>query len=136
MDPITLSLILGGTGLAKSFLVDKPKEDRQRQEASATQRYSPWTGLKANDIQEADPFGSALQGAATGASMGQNMQAAKGNAALTDAQTKFYNSQTPQPSTDMMSMEAPADDFGSMSYDDYRKKNPAMGAKKYSAFGG
>ncbi len=125
MDPVTMSLILGGTGLAKSLLIDQPKENRQRQLAAETQRYSPWTGLQAGQIQEADPFGSALQGGMTGASLGQNMEAAKANRALTDAQTKFYNKEAGNmPSMSDMGMEAPAQDFGSMSFADYRKKNP------------
>jgi hypothetical protein len=36
---------------------DMGKESRQRQLAASTQRYSPWTGLKANDIEQANPIG-------------------------------------------------------------------------------
>ena len=57
-----------------SAIIDKPKEDRQRKLAAETQRYSPWTGLEAGSIQEADPFGTALQFGMTGASMGAGMQ--------------------------------------------------------------
>lgn len=69
-----------GTGVAKSELVDRPKEDRQRKLAAATQRYSPWTGLKAQPVQEADPFGSALQGGMAGATFAQQ-NSGKGAAA-------------------------------------------------------
>lgn len=69
-------------GLAKSELLDKPQAERQRKLAGATQSLSPWTGLKANPIKEADPFGSALQFGATGASMKQANQSADADAAL------------------------------------------------------
>lgn len=64
--------IASALGLAKSELIDKQKEARDRALAATTQRLSPWTGLKANEIKAADPFGTALQYGATGASLGQN----------------------------------------------------------------
>lgn len=84
MDPFTMMLIGGGLGLAKSELIDRPKEARQRKLAAETQRYSPWTGLRANAIQEADPFASALKYGTTGASMGAANQQAEFDKALTD----------------------------------------------------
>jgi hypothetical protein len=48
---------------------DMGKESRQRQLAASTQRYSPWTGLKANEIEEANPIGTLAQG--YGAYLGQ-----------------------------------------------------------------
>lgn len=66
----TMLAIGAGAGLLKSELVDKPKENYQRKLAAATQRYSPWTGLKAGPIELADPLGSALQYGTTGAQMG------------------------------------------------------------------
>lgn len=74
MDPLTLAAILGGTGLLKSIGPDKWKEDRQRELASQTQRYSPWTHLQAGDIQEADPLSATIQGGVQGAALGQNYQ--------------------------------------------------------------
>jgi hypothetical protein len=74
--PITALAIGAGVGLLKSQTVDKDKEKRQRALAAETQRYSPWTGLHADPIQQADPFGSALQFGATGAALGQNAQSA------------------------------------------------------------
>ncbi len=67
--------IAAAIGLAKSELVDKPKEQRQRKLASETQRNSPWTGLQANPIQEADPIGTAMQFGATGAQIGAGKEA-------------------------------------------------------------
>lgn len=84
MGPLALLAIGAAMGLAKSELVDRPKEKRQRKLAAETQRLSPWTGLQAGQIQEADPFGSALSFGMTGASLGQNMQAAEANQKIND----------------------------------------------------
>lgn len=77
MDPITLGLIMAGVGAAKSQLIDKPKEKKQRELAARTQELSPWTGLRAGPIEEADLFGSAMQGFTGGASMGMGLEAGK-----------------------------------------------------------
>lgn len=74
MDPLTMFAISTGIGLAKSKLIDEPKEAKQRELAAKTQELSPWTGLKANNIKEADPFGTALQYGATGLSMNRQMK--------------------------------------------------------------
>lgn len=87
MGPLALAAIMAGTGLLKSELIDRPREDRQRRLAAETQRYSPWTHLQAGPIQEADPFGSALQGGLQGAAMGQNIETSKLNNDLTKAKT-------------------------------------------------
>lgn len=77
MDPMTIGALIG---LGKSFLIDKPKEKKQRELAAKTIELSPWTGMQANPIQEADPFGEVLKYGATGAAMEQgNMQAALDN---------------------------------------------------------
>lgn len=73
MDPMTIAL-LAGAGLAKSELVDRPREQEQRRQAAITARWSPWTGMSPNAIQNADPFGSAIQGGLTGAMLSQNQQ--------------------------------------------------------------
>lgn len=79
MDPLTMAAIMGGVGLLKSELLDRPKEDRQRELAAVTARWSPWTGMAPQAIKEADPFGSALQGASAGAMMGQQMNLTGGS---------------------------------------------------------
>ena len=61
-------------GFVKSQVIDKPKEARQRELAAKTQELSPWTGMQANKIQEADPFGTAMQYGATGLSMDRQMK--------------------------------------------------------------
>lgn len=81
IDP--LSIAAGaGFGLLKDALFDGPREAKERQLAAATQRYSPWTGLKANEIHQANPLGDALQGGMTGLAMSQN-------ASTTDAYNKY-----------------------------------------------
>jgi hypothetical protein len=79
-------------GIAKGELIDRPKEGRQRKLASETQRFSPWTGLTAGGIQEADPFGSAMQGGTTALALGQGMQNADSSNALRDAQRRAIES--------------------------------------------
>lgn len=75
MDPMTLGLLIGaGTGVVKSELIDRPKEKRDRKLAAETQRLSPWTGLQAQAIKEADPLASALQFGGAGAQMGMGIQ--------------------------------------------------------------
>lgn len=70
--PLLIGAGIGAlAGLLKSEFVDKPREERDRELAVATQRLSPFTGLKANKIREADPAASALQFGLAGASMGQ-----------------------------------------------------------------
>lgn len=80
-----------GAGLLKSEAVDRPREKRQRRLAAETQRYSPWTGMTAQPVQEADPFGSAFQGGLTGLSLGQGMEMMKGQKELADAQMRYLD---------------------------------------------
>ncbi len=80
-----------GAGIAKSQLVDKPKEDADRQLASDTQRYAYLTGNKAQPVQRADVAASALSGAQTGAAMGQNFQNAQAQNELAKAQMGWLN---------------------------------------------
>ncbi len=76
MDPITIGLLAGGgLGLGKGFL-DQGKEQRQRQQEAAIARWSPWTGMHPNQIQQADPLGSTMQGLVAGGQMGQGLKAA------------------------------------------------------------
>ena len=82
MDPITLAMIGGGLGVGKYFM-DKDKEGKQRALAAETARWSPWTGMQAQMPQQADLAGPVMQGALTGAMMGQYMgggEAAAGTA--------------------------------------------------------
>ncbi len=85
MDPLTLAAIGAALGAAKGEFIDKPREQRQREVAATTQRFSPWTGMSAGPIKEADTFGNVLQGGMTGASLGQGLES---QAAYKDALAK------------------------------------------------
>ncbi len=74
--PLMAMAIGAGVGLLKSETVDKNKEKRQRKLAAETQRLSPWTGMSAGPINEADPLGSMLAFGGTGAQMGAGIQQA------------------------------------------------------------
>lgn len=71
--PFTGLLIGGGLMGAKSLLLDAPRANRQRKQEAEIAKYSPWTGMSPQRIQEADPFGAALQGGTTGAMLGQGI---------------------------------------------------------------
>jgi len=73
MDPVTIG-VMAGLGLAKSELVDRPREEEQRRRAAITARWSPWTGMAPNAIQEANPLGSAMEAGLTGAALSQQQQ--------------------------------------------------------------
>jgi hypothetical protein len=68
MDPL---MIGAGVGFLKGLTIDRNREKRDRKLAAETQRMSPWTGLRANAIREADPFGSALAFGLTGHQIGR-----------------------------------------------------------------
>lgn len=94
--PAMIGLGIGAlTGIIKSEAIDAPKAERERTLAAATQRYSPWTGLKASPVQEADPVGSALSFGSQGASLGQNFQGAQDVSSLRNAQADFYKNAGP-----------------------------------------
>ena len=74
MDPLTLAAIMGGVGLAKGELIDRPQEKRDRMVAAETARWSPWTGMQPAQVGRADSLGAAAQGGLQGYGFGQNMQ--------------------------------------------------------------
>jgi len=100
MDPLTMALVGAGVGLAKSELVDRPREAEQRRRAAITARWSPWTGMAPNAIQSADPFGSAIETGLTGAVVGQNQQKIDNQKAKDLAELNLAGGQTSaQPAT-------------------------------------
>lgn len=103
MDPITLALILGAAGVAKSELLDRPAAGRKRKLEATKTRYSPWTGMVGGDVEDPDSLNSGMnwgfQGAALGQAMGQSdltkaMQAKQGE--LLDSQIGMNNSMASQ----------------------------------------
>lgn len=97
MDPLSLALILGGTGLAKSLLVDQPAASRNRKLQAEKTRWAPWTGDPGKDVADADPLGSTLQGAGAGYSLGQNVQNADAARQQQAAQTQLLQALTRSP---------------------------------------
>lgn len=64
------------------------KENRDRKLASETQRYSPWTQLRAQPIEHANPAGDLAQGYAGYIGQQQNDEAAGLRKKLTEAQIR------------------------------------------------
>lgn len=75
MEPLTMAGIGALLGLAKSEFLDKNNANTQRKLQAEIARYSPWTGMQASAVDEADPLGSAMQGAFAGGSFGQSLAA-------------------------------------------------------------
>lgn len=73
---MTAMLIGGALGLGKSALIDSPQAAREAAAKAEIMRWSPWTHLNPDTqkVHYADPFASAVSGAA----MGQNYNNAKG----------------------------------------------------------
>lgn len=103
-------------GLGKSLLIDGPKEERQRKLAAETQRLSPWTGLKAEPVQEADPLGSALSFGLAGAQLGQGMEQADLNEAMMKKQMEFLDRQNAAPMIPAYGMTSPYGSIRTMGY--------------------
>lgn len=70
-------LISGGLSLVKHFAVDKPKADKDRTLAAKTQELSPYTGLKAQPVEDPNLFGGLMSGAAAGAQFGTSIHQAE-----------------------------------------------------------
>lgn len=84
--------IAAALGLAKDQLVDQPAADRKRKLAASTQRLSPWTGNKAEPVNEPNTAGTMLQYGAMGAQMGAGYDQNKADVALKKAQADRLNS--------------------------------------------
>lgn len=86
-----LPLLIGaGVGAAKNELIDRPAAEKKRRSQLTTLKFSPFTGRQTGPItQDPSTLGAAVKGAATGAAMGQNIDAAAGGKALQDAQIKY-----------------------------------------------
>lgn len=67
---------VGAAGGIGKTISEGEKANRDRQLASATQRYSPWTGLKAASVETPNAFGNIASGVAGGAGLAQNIAAA------------------------------------------------------------
>lgn len=99
-DPLTLALIGAGLGVLKSENIDKPRAAAQSRLAAQTTRFSPFTGLRGQLPQPADPFGTALQFGATGLQLGQNLE-------RTNAFTELLKQRSQQEKTVIPEAQAP-----------------------------
>jgi hypothetical protein len=75
MNPWLVGLGMGLLGLMKSKSIDEPRANRERDLAAKTQELSPWTGLRANPVNEANPLDDFMQYGATGLMIGDKMSA-------------------------------------------------------------
>lgn len=136
MEPMTMMALLGALGLGKSELIDRPREQRQRKLAAQTALYSPWTGMSPDKVQEADPFGSTLQGVTAGAMYGQQSEAnqmAKDELKMKqDYYEKLGNSLTPAKAAD--ASQTPVEDLNTS--DIPKLKNPSLGysSRRYNPY--
>lgn len=87
--PMAIAL---GAGVGKHFAIDKPAADRKRALAATTERFSPWTGLHGQPVDEPNLAGTALGFAANGAALGQGIDNMSSDQAYKDALTKRINS--------------------------------------------
>lgn len=81
-----------GLGLIKYFAFDKPGNDRKRQLAATTEKFSPWTGLHGDVPGQINPMSAGISGAGMGASMGQNVANQQANNDLKQAQIGYLQS--------------------------------------------
>lgn len=92
MDPVTIGMLgLGGM----SMLQNLDKEQRDRKLAAETQRYSPWTQLRAQPIEQANPYGDLAQTGAGVLGYQQAQEAAALRKQLTQAQIKALGGRSP-----------------------------------------
>ena len=68
MNPWVIAA-MAAMGAMKGARERENQRHMAKAEAEAT-KFSPWTGMKGRTVQMTDPFGSMMQGAVAGASMG------------------------------------------------------------------
>lgn len=115
MDPMTIGLLLGAVTGALKGDSDQKTYQSQMKQAAETQRYSPWTGMKASMPTEPNPFGTMASFAGAGASLGQGVQNAGGGS----------------PATSAGAMNADSLSKAGMSADPYSPNNGALGSYNY-----
>lgn len=82
MDPLTIAMLAGS---ALKAYGDVQREKKSRAEAAVKEAYSPWSGVAASPVQQADTAGTLMQGIAGAASASQAADAA----AQQEAQNKW-----------------------------------------------
>ena len=76
MDPLTLSLIMAGTGMAKGELIDRPEAEKKMKMEAIKSMYSPWTGQQGDiaGVKSPDTLNQGLQWGMSGYGLGQNIE--------------------------------------------------------------
>lgn len=73
LGPLGLAALMGGIGLAKGELFDRPAEQQRALLEAEKTRYSPWTGMRGEDAKYKNSLeqgiGSAMGGAQFGAAL-------------------------------------------------------------------
>lgn len=87
--PITAALVGTAIGALKSEAIDRPAANRKRHLAAQTNRYSPWTGMKGENVQDPDTVANMLSYGSQGAMMGQGMNSAAASNELAKQQADF-----------------------------------------------
>lgn len=85
MDPITIGLIMGGSGLLQARQADQRRKQQQRfnQGQAEVTRYSPWTGMQGqmDNSFVPDALTAGASGAIQGLGMAQGLQGMMGGQA-------------------------------------------------------
>lgn len=96
--PFPIMLALAGA----QMFSQAQKEKRDKKLAAATQAYSPWTGMKANPIEYADPIGTGMKAYGAHVADEQATEGMDSNKKLLEAQTRYFNNMS-QSNSPMMS---------------------------------
>jgi hypothetical protein len=138
-----LLMVLGAAAGAAKAESDRRKAEAQRQTEGTIAAYSPWTGMQAQRVADPDAIGSTLQGASMGASMGQNMDAAKGAEALqaseigkNNSQANYYQAQAGGGSAGAIGANAPQDPSSQNLMQYGAAPNMSQGMPSYSPYAG
>ena len=113
MDPVTLALIMGGSGLAKSELIDTPAARQKALLEAEKTRYSPWTGMRGEDAQYKSSLDQGIGMAMGGAKFGQDLDRYEAETAALN-RTPYFPSgyQSAQPRYTLLN----ASELGQMKY--------------------
>ena len=89
--------IIAMTALSAAKTVDENmRAAAERKRQAAMTRYSPWTGMQGQTVQDANMFGNLAGGAAAGATLGQGMQQFEQGKQLNQATVDYLKNQGTQ----------------------------------------
>lgn len=124
-EPLTMLALLGigaGFGLLKRAVVDKPREDRERQLAALRTSLSPFTGRAGVPPKEGSAFGEILKFAPTALALGQNVKEAEFAQKLQDVQLQEAQNRALQ-----QSIIQPLGPFNALSQQRFNQRGPTLG---------